>query len=209
MTVSNSTQQVAYEGMGPITQIHHHKHTNKPVIQTLSQPPKSDPPGAQLYKQAWVATKLATSLSLLDAMPISYTAGFILGALEGGRKWCEFGPPKKLNSEAEMKDFGATAHASTFTSLVSVLVINTLGITIPMSIDRFFPQSDTSGFVPSRIKQFPKDIQERITSDSKKLLPQTNAEWFKRIFALSHGISDGEETVNCLASWIDIKERKS
>lgn len=192
-----------------------HYHTNQPVVYPYKPPEKSDPPGAHLYKDVWFIFKVATHayLALCDEVSyIPYSAGFSLGAIKAGFQWCEYGPPKKISSDSEMVDFGATAHSSSIVSQICILAESFLAVAVPTVIDN--PRFSFIFGSPSPSKRPRYNPALADTREKEEYLsgssywPTTNAQLFKWAFIFLHGIYAGEEVINRFAKWIDKPQEK-
>ena len=187
-----------------------------PFIPPNKPAERPSPPGAHLYKDIWMIFKVATQTFLFGCNPEVYASGFIAGAFKGAIEWSENGPPKKIASDAEIIDFGATAHSSSLLSQVYIVAENIFAIVAPIKIESWFPSDKLKDAMPIGANNPNLDSATRtiLRQNKEGMLPSTGPQCIKFGFTLYHSILTGEEVVQRVARWIDTskekpKERKS
>ena len=182
-----------------------HYHQNQPVVYPYKPPEKADPPGAHLYKDIWFIFKVATQAFLWNCHSTPYTAGFALGVLKGLYDWSEIGPPKKISSDAEMIDFGATAHTSSLVNQFCILFESFIAVAVPTSIHHFFPDPDAQQ--PEGWENF-NPFERAVMFKGSNKWPTNYPQLFAWGFVARHALCAGEEVVQRFAKWIDTPQEK-
>lgn len=187
-----------------------------PIIQPYKPADRPPPPGAHLYKDIWMIFKASTQIFLFGCNPEVYASGFIAGAFKGAIEWSENGPPKKIASDSEIVDFGATAHSSSILSQICIMAENTFALVAPIKIESWFPSDKLPNATPIGADNPRLDSVTRgiLRQNREGILPSTVPQWIKFGFTLYHSVLTGEEVVQRIARWADTyrdksKERKS
>lgn len=179
-----------------------HNHHNQPVVYPY-KPSSSPPPGAHLYKNVWLVFKTSVQAFLGSCEPQSYALGFTVGALKAARQWSLDGPSKKVPSDDEIVDFGATAHSSSIWSQVTILAENLIAVAIPLKIRDFFP-SDNCQPYPHQSPQNNEFLVRSCQTNSSRSFADLTA----NAFVFYHGVMFGEEVINMFSRWADVSKPK-
>ncbi|MCH9634157.1 MAG: hypothetical protein S4CHLAM7_09000 [Chlamydiae bacterium] len=177
-----------------------HYHTNQPVVYPYKPGDKPPPPGAHLYRDIWMIFKVATQIFLCGANPSVYSAGFLAGMIKAGYECSEIGPPKKIFSDDEMIEFGATAHSSTWRTQLSVMAENILAVVVPVKAKDWFPNQKNIRIDNPALSE---ELNDFIDKKTKSVIPSNAAEYVTFGFTAYHSVLAGEEVVQRIVKWID------
>lgn len=184
-----------------IENYHSHTHNNNPVVYPY-KPDKQDPPGAFLYRDVWVVFKAGVQCFLAACEPKTYGLGFAVGALKAGYHWSEMGPPKKLDIDSEIKDFGGAAHSSTIASQLAILAENLLAVWLPVKLQDYAATEQNSF---KDIKGLSTDQNAWLKEQHRQNQPMNFFSYLRHGFIGYQAITTGEDFINQIARWADKK----